>query len=118
MMLKTSLIAAVGVALALPFGAFAQSADVTYCKQLSSLYREVTRGNDPTGGGAQAMSQCDSNPAAGIPFLENALTNAKVSLPPKPMTFNPKAYTNVADCLTAAAAAKAPLNLCGAKQGI
>jgi hypothetical protein len=119
MIMKTSLIVAVGVALALPFGAvFAQSADVAYCKQLSSLYREVNRGADPTGAGAQAMSQCDTNPGAGIPFLEKSLTDAKVSLPPKPMAFNPKAYTNMADCLTAAAAARAPLNLCGPKQGM
>ena len=119
MLMKTSLIVAAGVALALPFGAaFAQSADVTYCKQLSSMYREVNRGADPTGAGAQAMSQCDTNPGAGIPYLEKSLTDAKVSLPPKPMTFNPRAYTNMADCLTAASAAKAPLNLCGPKQGM
>jgi len=119
MFVKTSLIAAAGVALALPLGAaFAQSADTTYCKQLSSLYRTVNRGADPTGAGAQAMSQCDTNPGAGIPYLEKSLTDAKVSLPPKPMAFNPKAYGNVTDCLNAAAAAGAPLNLCGAKQGM
>jgi hypothetical protein len=119
MFVKTSLMAAAGVALALPLaGAFAQSADVAYCKQLSSLYRDVNRGADPTGAGAQAMSQCDANPAAGIPYLEKSLTDAKVSLPARPMTFNPKAYSNVTDCLNAAAAAKAPLNLCGARQGM
>jgi len=119
MLMKTSLIVAAGVALALPFGAaFAQSADVAYCKQLSSLYREVNRGADPTGAGAQAMSQCDTNPGAGIPYLEKSLTDAKVSLPPRPMAFNPKAYTNMADCLTAASAAKAPLSACGPRQGM
>jgi hypothetical protein len=119
MFMKTSLMVAAGVALALPFGAaFAQSADVAYCKQLSSLYREVNRGADPTGAGAQAMSTCDTNPGAGIPYLEKSLTDAKVSLPPRPMAFNPKAYTNMADCLTAASAAKAPLSACGPRQGM
>jgi hypothetical protein len=119
MFVKSSLIVAAGVALALPLGAaFAQSPDVAYCKQLSSLYRDVNRGADPTGAGAQAMSQCDANPGAGIPYLEKSLTDAKVSLPPRPMAFNPKAYNNVTDCLNAAAAAKAPLNVCGARQGM
>ncbi len=120
MFVKKSLVVAVGLALALPIGvAVAQSGDVAYCKQLSSLYREVNRGADPTGQGAQAMSQCDNNPGAGIPFLEQSLTNAKVSLPARPgPSFNPKAYSNMADCLTAAAAAKAPLNLCGPRQGM
>ena len=119
MFVKTSVIVAAGVALALPLGAvFAQPADVAYCKQLGSLYREVNRGADPTGAGANAMAQCDTNPGAGIPYLEKSLIDAKVSLPPRPMSFNPKVYANMADCLTAAAAAKAPLNLCGPKQGI
>ena len=114
MSIRKSLFVAVLLALPAP-AAFAQSADVTYCKQLSSLYREINRGASPSGAGADAMSQCDNNPSAGIPTLEKALTDAKVSLPPRPMAFNPKAYTNVSDCLTAAYAAKAPLNLCTGK---
>jgi hypothetical protein len=120
MFVKTSLIVAAGVALALPFGmAFAQSADdVNYCNSLSATTRTVNRGADPASNIATAMAQCSSNPGASIPVLEKFLTDSKVSLPPKPMSFNPRAYSNMADCLTAAAAAKAPLNLCGPKQGM
>lgn len=120
MFVKTSLIVAAGVALALPFGAaFAQSADdVNYCNSLSASVRTINRGNTPQGSVATAMAQCSANPGASIPVLEKELTDAKVSLPPRPMSFNPRAYSNMADCLTAAAAAKAPLNLCGPKQGM
>jgi hypothetical protein len=110
----------VAVALALPTAAaVAQSADdVAYCNALSASYRTVNRGASPSGAGADAMAQCASNPGAGIPVLERALTDAKVSLPPRPMSFNPRAYPNMADCLTAAAAAKAPLSACSPKQGM
>jgi len=110
----------VAAILALPgVDAFAQSADdVNYCNSLSASVRTVNRGATPQGSVANAMAQCSANPGAGIPVLEKELTDAKVSLPPRPMSFNPKAYGNMADCLTAAAAAKAPLNLCGPKQGM
>jgi hypothetical protein len=36
-------------------------------------------------------------------------------MPPPPPPFNAKAYRNTAECLTAAYAAKAPLNLCTGK---
>ncbi len=85
---------------------------------MSALVRTVNRGADPQGSIANAMAQCSSNPAAANPVLEKFLMDSKVSLPPKPMAFNPKAYSNVADCLTAAAAAKAPLNLCNPKRGM
>ena len=118
--MKKGLVLAVGVALGLPLAtAFAQSGDdVAYCKSLSTLVRTVTRGNAPSGPTADAMSQCDSSPGAGIPVLEKVLMDAKVSLPPRPSmaspppSFNPKAYRDTASCLTAAYAAKAPLNLC------
>jgi hypothetical protein len=121
--IKKGLIVAVGVALGLPLAAaFAQSGDdVAYCGQLSSLVRTVNRGADPSGPGPQAMASCNSNPGASIPVLEKILTDAKVSLPPRPMAsapppaFNPKMYRNTTDCLNAAAAARAPLNLCTAK---
>jgi hypothetical protein len=123
--MKKTLFAAVGVALGLPLAAaFAQSDDVSYCKQLSASVRTVTRGNSPTGSTADAMAQCDFNPRSGIPVLEKVLTDNKVSLPPRggmappPSNFNAQAYRNTADCLTAAYAAKAPLSLCGAKQGM
>jgi len=118
--LKKGLFFAAGVALALPLAAaFAQSGDdVAYCQSLSASVRTVTRGNTPSGPTGDALAGCNSNPGASIPVLEKVLTDNKVSLPPRPMAFNPRAYTNVSDCLTAAYAAKAPLNLCGAKQGM
>jgi hypothetical protein len=118
-LMKTGLVLAVGVALGMPLaGAFAQSDDVAYCKSLSASVRTVTRGNTPSGSTADAMGQCDSNPGAGIPVLEKVLTDAKVSLPARSMAmppqppFNPKAYRTAAECLTAAYAAKQPLNVC------
>ena len=125
-LMKKGLVLAVGVALGLPFaGAFAQSDDVAYCQSLSSSVRTVTRGNTPSGPTADAMAGCNSNPSASIPVLERVLTDNKVSLPPRPgmaapagPPFNPKAYRNVSECLTAAYAAKAPLSVCGARQGM
>jgi len=125
-MMKKTLFVAVGVALGLPLAAaFAQPADdVAYCQSLSNLVRTVNRGNDPSGVGPQAMATCTTTPGSSIPVLEKILTDAKVSLPARPgmappaMAFNPKAYNNMADCLTAASAAKAPLNLCGPRQGM
>ena len=67
------------------------------------------------------MAGCNSNPGASIPVLERVLTDNKVPLParpgmaPPPPAFNAKAYRNTAECLTAAYAAKAPLNLCTGK---
>jgi len=105
-------ILSVAVALALPAtAAFAQSADTSYCNALSAKYRDINRGASPSGAGADAMASCAANPSAGIPVLEKALTDAKTPLPPRP--FNPKAYPTVADCMTAAYAAKVPLAQCG-----
>jgi hypothetical protein len=104
----------VAVALALPAtAAFAQSADTAYCQALSAKYRDINRGASPSGAAADAMASCTANPAAGIPVLEKSLTDAKMPLPPRPMAFNPKAYPTVADCMTAAYAAKVPLAQCG-----
>jgi hypothetical protein len=121
--MKKGLFVAVGVALGLPLAAaFAQSSDdVAYCQSLSSVVRTINRGNDPSGPGPQAMATCNTTPGASIPVLEKILTDAKVSLPPRPSMapppppFDPKAYRNTAECLTAAYAAKAPLNLCTGK---
>ena len=56
--------------------------DASYCASLSKLYREVSKGNTPNASAAEAMNQCSQgNTAAGIPVLEKALTDAKVSLP-------------------------------------
>ena len=126
-MMKKAMVMAVGVALAMPLSAAVAQTDddVSYCRQLSASVRTVTRGNDPSGATAEAMAKCQFNPGAGIPVLEKVLTDNKVSLPPRggsmaapPSSFNPKAYSNVSECLTAAYAAKAPLSVCGAKPGM
>jgi hypothetical protein len=55
--------------------------DASYCAALSKLYREVNKGT-ASGATAEAMNQCSQgNTAAGIPVLEKALPDAKVSLP-------------------------------------
>jgi hypothetical protein len=120
--MKKGLVLAVGIAMGLPFAAaFAQSDDVAYCQSLASTVRTVTRGNTPSGPTGDALAGCNSNPSASIPVLERVLTDNKVSLPPRPgmaapmSPFDPKAYRNTAECLTAAYAAKAPLNLCSGK---
>jgi len=121
-MFVKSVIVAAGVALVLPFGAaIAQSADdVSYCNSLASTARTINVGASPQGAIGNALGQCNSNPGAAIPVLEKFLTDSKVSLPPRQMasSFNPKMYTNMADCLTAASAAKAPLSACNPKQGM
>jgi len=122
-LMKKGLIVASALAMALPFaGAFAQSDDASYCQALAQQVRTVNRGAAPQGSVADAMAQCTSGtPPYGIPTMEKVLTDAKVSLPPRPTMaappppFNPKAYRDTASCLTAAYAAKAPLNLCTGK---
>jgi hypothetical protein len=75
--LATCLIA--GMALA-PFAAFGQSADAKYCQSLADLYRKTNKENlDATV--PEAINQCNKgNTAGGIPVLEKALTDAKVTL--------------------------------------
>jgi hypothetical protein len=73
----------VGMTLALPFAAFAQSADAKYCEALSVEYRKLNTGSE-SGAAADAMANCKAgNTAAGIPVLEKALTDQKVTLPPR-----------------------------------
>jgi hypothetical protein len=78
--LATCLIA--GLALA-PLVAFGQSADAKYCQSLADLYRTTNRQNmDATV--PEAINQCNKGTtAAGIPVLEKALKDAKVTLPPR-----------------------------------
>jgi hypothetical protein len=122
-LMKTGLFLASALAVALPLaGAFAQSDDATYCQALAQQVRTVNRGADPSSAVGGALAQCQSGtPPYGIPTMEKFLTDAKVSLPPRPSMapppppFNAKAYRNTAECLTAAYAAKAPLNLCTGK---
>ena len=67
----------VGVVLS-PLAALAD--DASYCAALSKLYREVSTGTT-SAQAAEAMNQCSKGNYAGIPVLEKALTDAKVSLP-------------------------------------
>ena len=69
--------------LVLPFAVSAQSADVAYCKKLSSVYRAYNEGNDPPTAIAVALSKCNTGAAASIPVLEKALTDDGIKLPKK-----------------------------------
>jgi hypothetical protein len=74
----------VGVSLALPFAAFGQSNDATYCAALSKLFREIVANGISDSPESVAMAQCAAgNTAAGIPVLEKSLREQKVSLPPR-----------------------------------
>jgi hypothetical protein len=66
-------------------GAFAQALnDADYCQELSSLWRMFARFQTANARAAAAMNECDKgNFAAGIPVLEEMLTNRKVTLPPR-----------------------------------
>jgi hypothetical protein len=75
-------------ALALPFGASAQSSDAAYCAALIQQYQRFltkTSGHSPNPGtvdGSVAVEQCRSgNTAAGIPVLERRLRDAGFDLP-------------------------------------
>jgi hypothetical protein len=59
---------------------------VAYCNDLMALWRKTSTASPAQGAVPDAMAQCTAgNPAAGIPVLEKALTDAKVPLPPKKM---------------------------------
>jgi hypothetical protein len=74
------LIAAVALA---PLTALAQSSDATYCQALAATYRKLTTQNTDAAV-PEAINQCNQgNTAAGIPVLEKALKDAKVTLPPR-----------------------------------
>jgi hypothetical protein len=77
-------------AVALPFAtasfpvtASAQSPDAAYCSTLIKLYRStVSTHEDPTVTVPAAMAKChEGDTAAGIPVLEQALKDARVTLP-------------------------------------
>ncbi len=56
--------------------------DAAYCAALSAKYRQYARNTQTDNDAADAMAQCNAgNTAAGIPVLEQLLTNAKVPLP-------------------------------------
>jgi hypothetical protein len=69
--------------LVMPFAALAQSADAKYCAALSAEYRKLNPAQS-SGTEADAMAKCAAgDTATGIPILEKALKDAKVTLPPR-----------------------------------
>ena len=83
--MKTLTAIVVCASVAMPLFAYAQSpapADVAYCNKLSQTYRSTAQLNStPDATVPVAMSKCATAPAEGIPVLEQALTNGKISLP-------------------------------------
>jgi hypothetical protein len=80
--MRTALIChTVCVGIALPSAAMAAMTDAQYCEALSVEYRKLNT-EASTGPQADAMAQCKAgNTAAGIPVLEKALKDGKVTLP-------------------------------------
>lgn len=77
---KICLISAIALA---PLSAFAQSADAKYCDALAATYRKLNTQNADAAV-PEAINQCkQGNTAAGIPVLEKALKDQKVTLPPR-----------------------------------
>ena len=68
---------------ALPLAAAAQSSDAGYCEALSTAYRStIPKGANPTATVPVAMAKCAAGDTAiGIPVLEQALRDARVTLP-------------------------------------
>lgn len=81
--MKTLTAIVVCASVTMPLVAYAQSAaDVAYCNKLSQTYRSTAQLNStPDATVPTAMSKCATAPGEGIPTLEKALTDAKVTLP-------------------------------------
>jgi len=89
MTLSIRLAAGLGLALALPGVASAQTGDTGYCQALASKYQRYVVGTSGSGKMATpnasietAASRCKSDAAGSIPVLEKALTDARIDLPP------------------------------------
>ncbi len=81
-MTKTTICFAALLAFGLPFMASAEMTDAQYCQAMVKKYRTASGGTQNNQAVAQAMDQCaKGNPAAGIPVMEKALRDAKVTLP-------------------------------------
>ena len=79
--MKTTLTCLIVGSIAMPFAAMAAMTDAQYCEALSVEYRKLNT-DTSTGAPADAMAQCKAgNTAAGIPILEKALKDGKVTLP-------------------------------------
>ena len=79
-----------GLSVALPSMASAQSSDSQYCAALSDQYTKYVA--DPNAGKshvevpsdvAAAQAKCDSDPKTAIPVLQKALTDKKITVPPR-----------------------------------
>jgi hypothetical protein len=68
-----------------PLAATAQSSDAAYCQALIKAYRTtVPETASPDAIVPTAIAKCNAgDTAAGIPVLEKALRDAKVTLPPR-----------------------------------
>ena len=70
-----------------PIAAFAQSSDADYCKALVAKYEQYLdmdskKGQQPLGLDVRTgVEKCKAGDPAGIPVIENALKDAKFSLP-------------------------------------
>ena len=82
--MKTTLsLLSVGIALALPVAASAQSAaDIAYCKKLAMLWYTYVD-TDPSASVATALNTCHSASATAIPVLEKTLKDGGFTLPKK-----------------------------------
>jgi hypothetical protein len=78
---------AIVAATLMPFAAFAQSADATYCSALVQKYEQYVDKNagrvqQPGSLDARAgVEKCKAGDVSGIPAIEKALRNAKIDLP-------------------------------------
>lgn len=78
---------AIVAATLMPFAAFAQSADATYCSALVQKYeqyvdRNAGRVQQPASLDARAgVEKCKAGDTNGVPAIEKALRNAKIDLP-------------------------------------
>jgi hypothetical protein len=77
-------------AAALPVSAFAQQSDTAYCSSLATTYQRYVGDNNYAHRSQQrdatvdaAITACPTNASASIPVIEQALQNARVSLPPR-----------------------------------
>jgi hypothetical protein len=76
-----------GIAVILPAAAFAQSSDRDYCRALVAKYegyldQSQRRGEAPQSLDAKlGVEKCKAGDVSGIPAIEKALENAKLSLP-------------------------------------
>ena len=73
-----------GVMMSLAGMALAQTSDAQYCAQLIQMYREYVGANRASGDVPMAIAKCnEGDTATGIPILEKALRDARITLPPR-----------------------------------